>query len=238
VERDLDILQEIHSTTRAMVSFSLSSVDDELSSRVEPGVPSPSQRLSCLTKLKKLNFPAGIFLMPVLPGLTDTPDKIDESVQRIRDMGGDYIIFGGLTLKEGRQKDHYYSLLGNHFPDLPEKYDRIYRGNKWGEAVPEYYRRISDRFFNSALNIGIPVRIPLSFYSDVLGERERVIVLLEHLDYLVTLRGERSSFGKAAYTLSRNWDAVNFPEKIDPRTASIIGEILETGTCSLYTSLI
>jgi DNA repair photolyase len=238
VERDLDLLQDIHRNSRAMISFSLSSVDDEVSRLVEPGVPSPSLRLALMKKAKDLNLPAGIFLMPVLPGLTDTQEKIDDSVQRIKDMGGDYIIFGGLTLKEGRQKDHYYALLKEHYPDLPGKYDRIYRGNKWGQAVEKYYQRISDRFLSSSLKFDIPVRIPLPFYSDLLGETERIIVILEHLEYLLKLRGERTGFGKAAYTLSRKRDGGGPSLPFDARTASIIGEIRETGTCSLYTSLI
>ena len=53
VERDIDIIKKINEQSRAIVSFSFSSVNDEISSIFEPGVPAPSARLKTLAKFKK-----------------------------------------------------------------------------------------------------------------------------------------------------------------------------------------
>jgi len=102
VERDLDLLQTINQQTKALVSFSLSSANDQLSQIFEPGVPAPSERLASMRKLKKAGISCGLFLMPVIPFLTDTPDAIKKTIQNAKDAGAEFGIFGTMTLKEGR----------------------------------------------------------------------------------------------------------------------------------------
>lgn len=61
VKRDIDILKKINRKSRAIVSFSFSSVNDEISAIFEPGVPSPSERLKILTFFKTKELPAECF---------------------------------------------------------------------------------------------------------------------------------------------------------------------------------
>jgi DNA repair photolyase len=107
VERDLDILKQINANKRALVSFSFSSVNDEISRFVEPGVPLPSERLETLKRFKSAGIACGMFLMPVIPFLTDGPQLIEKAVSLAKAVGLDYIIFSGMTLKAGQQKDHF-----------------------------------------------------------------------------------------------------------------------------------
>jgi len=79
VERDLDLLQQINQQNKAIVSFSFSSTDDKISKIFEPGVPSPSERLNLINKLKDDGLNCGMFLMPVIPFIIDSVEKIDET---------------------------------------------------------------------------------------------------------------------------------------------------------------
>ena len=36
---------------------------------------------------------------------------MEEAVKKASEIGLDFIIFGGMTLKEGKQEDHFYSSL-------------------------------------------------------------------------------------------------------------------------------
>src|SRR5512136_710226 len=45
VKRDIDIIEKINETNKAIVSFSFSSTDEKISKIFEPNVPSPNQRL-------------------------------------------------------------------------------------------------------------------------------------------------------------------------------------------------
>ena len=74
IKRDFDILKKINEKNRVIVSFSFSSVDDEISAIFEPGVPSPSERLKTLAFFKNERFVCGMFLLPVIPFITDIPE--------------------------------------------------------------------------------------------------------------------------------------------------------------------
>jgi len=148
VTRDLDLLKEINRKSRAIVSFSFSSADDEISALFEPRAPSPTERLETIAGLKKDGISCGLFLLPVIPFITDTRALVDETIRKAKNAGIDFIIFGGMTLKEGRQKKYFYHELEKSYPDLLAEYDHLYRGDKWGRASGRYYaaveRRISD----------------------------------------------------------------------------------------------
>ena len=99
VKRDLDILDQINKKNRLIVSFSFSSTNDKISSIFEPGVPSPKERLDTLKLLKNKGISTGMFLMPVIPFITDTPEILDKTIKDAADAKIDFIIFSGMTLK-------------------------------------------------------------------------------------------------------------------------------------------
>ncbi|MBN2356105.1 radical SAM protein, partial [candidate division KSB1 bacterium] len=107
IERDQSLIKEIHQRKAAIVSMSFSSVDDRISRIFEPGVPSPSRRLQTLELFAKNSIPTGMFLMPVIPFITDTPEQITATIRAAINAGVRFIIFGTMTLKEGRQLDHF-----------------------------------------------------------------------------------------------------------------------------------
>ena len=139
VLNDADLLKEINEEKKAMISFSFSSTDDKISKVFEPGVPLPSERLKTIEKLKKMGFTCGMFLMPVIPFLTDTPQKINEALRQAKKEGIDFIIFGGMTLKIGRQRDFFIRTLETYEPNLIQKYNKLYaHANKWGNAPQKF----------------------------------------------------------------------------------------------------
>jgi DNA repair photolyase len=245
VSRDLDILSTINQHTRAIISFSFSSIDDRISSIFEPGVPPPAQRLETIALLKQHGFACGIFLLPVIPYITDSPELIEEVVKKAKAVHVDFIVFGGMTLKQGRQKDYFMRVLNAHFPELADEYEKLYTLNKWGSASPDYYRRISTIFANIAQHYRMPMRMPLSLFSDILDENDRVVVILEQIDYLLRMKGARSPYGYAAYSISQikkplrslQYELTSF-KGVGKATASIVKEILKTGTCELYERLV
>ena len=245
IERDIEILRKINERSRAIVSFSLSSVDDGISAVFEPGVPPPSRRLETIKRFKDAGIACGMFLLPVIPFVTDTPELIEAAVRKASEVGIDFIIFGGMTLKEGRQKDYFFNATKERYPGLAAKYKDIYNYSKWGEPSKEYSDNIDLTFNAIARKCRVPVRIPPVLYRDILDENDRVIVMLEHIDYLLKMRGEKSSLGYAAYSISQVQEPLsdmkgelNKIKGVSDKTAHIILEILQTGTSSLYDQLL
>jgi len=245
VKRDIDILKKINKKNRAIVSFSFSSADDEISAIFEPGVPPPSERLKTLTFFKNEGIACGMFLLPVIPFITDTPELIEKTIRKASEASLDFIIFGGMTLKEGRQKDYFFKTLKKYYPKLIVEYENIYQKSKWGEAAGEYYNSINLTFNCIIKKYKIPPRIPLSLYKDILEENDLVVVILEHIDYFLKLQGRTSPYGYAAYSISqikeplssmrRELKRINGVGKV---TESIILEILNTRSSSYYKKLL
>jgi DNA repair photolyase len=241
VKRDVDILKQINDRRRALVSMSFSSVDDQISARFEPGVPPPSERLETLAFLKKQGLACGMFLLPVIPFITDTPEVIENSIRKASEIGLDFVIFGGMTLKTGRQQDYFYRTLKKRYPELQASYHTIYHGDKWGNASEEYYASIHSTFNHIASQYKMPKRIPPKLFTDILDENDRVIVILEHLDYLLKLKGKSSPYRFAAYAISQLDKPLSTMKEdlqtlkgVGPTTERIIREILDTGSCSTY----
>jgi len=245
IERDIDILKKINKKNKAIVSFSFSSVNDEISAIFEPGVPSPSERLKTLTFFKNERIACGMFLLPIIPFITDTPELMEETIRKASEVNLDFIIFGGMTLKEGRQKDYFFQVLKKRYPELIGKYENIYQKNKWGEAAGGYYNSINLTFNNIVKKYKIPPRIPLALYKDILEENDLVVVILEHIDYLLKLRERTSPYGYAAHSISQLKEPLSTVKGELKRinglgkvTEKIILEILETKSSSYYKKLL
>lgn len=236
IERDIDILQQINEQTRAIVNFSFSSVDDEISAIFEPGVPPPNRRLETIVKFKQAGIACGLFLMPVIPFISDTADQIEKVFQKAKEIGVDYIIFSGMTMKDGRQKHYFLNVLKKNYPDLITEYQHIFQSNEWGQATDEYYASIHQTFLPIAKKYKIPIRMPLHLFSDLLEKNDLVEVVLGHIDYLCKIQGRSSPYGYAAYSISQLKQPLSLMrgqlqklKGVGPRTEQIIVEILNTG---------
>jgi len=245
IKRDIDILKEINKQSKAIVSFSFSSVDDGISAIFEPGVPPPRERLKTISLFKNEGISCGMFLLPVIPFLTDTAELVEESIGKAKEVGVDFVIFGGMTLKEGRQKDYFCDALKKTHPELIAEYQNIYRGSEWGEATREYYNSISQRFNSIAKKYRIPKRMPPALYRDILERNDLVVVILEHIDYLLKLEGKPSSFGYAAYSISQLKEPLSTMKGslqkikgVNRIIEPVILEILATGTSSYHEELL
>ncbi|MCD6237257.1 MAG: radical SAM protein [Thermoplasmata archaeon] len=157
VLRDLDLLKEIDEKAilpddlksklkhGAIISFSISTLDEKLAKILEPGAPKPIERLETMQKCKEKSFFTGVSFIPVLPFLSDSYENLDEMIKTARDYGADYVFVGGLTLfGKGRadSKTLYYRFLEKHYPELLPKYKNLY---KIFFAPPEEYQKELER---------------------------------------------------------------------------------------------
>ncbi len=244
VLRDIDQLHTIHEKSQAIVSFSFSNMDERLSCKVEPGVPPPAERLAAMRDLHAEGFAVGMMLMPVLPGLSDGVEDIRLAILLAQEAGAEFVIFGGLTLKQGRQKEYFFNLLEKEHPELMDHFRAIYPPDVWGHVTPDYHRSHRERLLEAATGIGMPLRIPASLMVAGFEPVDRVILMLEHMDYMARLRGSLSEYGLAARTIAKNPEGLQAslfgPElsvELSEGTRHIVMELLEKETCSEYEEL-
>jgi DNA repair photolyase len=110
----------------AAVSFSVSTADDDLAKKLEPGAPPPSARFRAMAVLAGAGILTGVTMMPILPFITDTAANITHIVTQAQASGASYIIpWFGMTLRD-RQRSYYYHQLDRHFPGLRQRYERTF----------------------------------------------------------------------------------------------------------------
>jgi DNA repair photolyase len=121
VQRDIDLLSDISKLYTA-VSFTITTADDELAAKIEPGAPRPSFRYAAMRKIAKAGILTGVTMMPILPFLEDTRENIGDIVHQAKENGASYIIPAfGVSLRPG-SRDYYYQKLDVLFPGIKEKY--------------------------------------------------------------------------------------------------------------------
>lgn len=246
VKRDIDILKRINEKNRAIISFSFSSANDEVSRIFEPGVPPPSKRLEMIRYLRKEGLHSGIYYMPVIPFITDSEQFFTDTVSKAKQAGAEFMIFGGMTLKAGRQHDYFYNVLKKHYPQLIPRYDRLYSGlSRWGEADKNYYIAITNIFNTVAAKYRMPKRIPAYLFNDIIDDNDLVTVILSQLDYLATSKGLNSPYGAASYAVAKldkpiadYRNELTKLKGVGQFTEKLINEILDTKTAAFYEKLL
>jgi DNA repair photolyase len=135
VLRDIGLLQRIARWSTAAVSLTLTTLDDDLASRIEPGAPPPSDRLRVLRELASAGIEVRVALMPVLPFLEDSWDDVRAIAEGAYAAGVRTIVASfGVTLRD-RQRDYFYSRLDEGFPGLRAQYEARY-GDRYVCAAP------------------------------------------------------------------------------------------------------
>lgn len=146
VLRDLDVLRRL-ARVHATVSFTVTTADDELAAKTEPGAPPPSARFRAMRELSSAGILTGVTMMPILPFVGDGPESIVEIVERAHEAGASYVVpWFGMSLRD-RQREHYYAKLDEHFPGVRARYERRFGDQYYCTAVNA---RELDRAFTAA----------------------------------------------------------------------------------------
>ncbi|HEY2208219.1 MAG TPA: radical SAM protein [Gaiellaceae bacterium] len=161
IVRDVDVLAEAARRARVSVTFSVPTLDDEIWRRTEPGTAPPRQRLRALSRLVEAGVSASVGMAPILPGLSDRRELLDEVVREARAAGATGIWANLLYLRPGT-REHFLTALERDWPELLPEYERLYRR---GAYLP---RRETD-----------PVRKRVRLLAHSHGIRDRRRVRLE-----------------------------------------------------------
>jgi DNA repair photolyase len=143
VLRDLELYEEAARQSWACVFFTITTFDEEIAGRFEPGASPPQRRLEAMKAVAGAGLTTGVCMMPLLPGISDDDGNVEDVVRRVKDAGGQFVLAAGLTLKEGVQRERYMSFLAKHYPQTISLYDRLYgRGYETqGDYAPMLLRR-------------------------------------------------------------------------------------------------
>ena len=143
VTRDVDVLARLTGRgSRVTVCMSLITLDRDLARRIEPRAPTPESRLRAIARLSEAGIDVGVNVMPVLPGITDSPDALVALVRRVTDAGASHLNACALRL-QSTARARYLPFIRAEFPQLAERYETTYAH---GHQVGDRYREGLSRF--------------------------------------------------------------------------------------------
>jgi DNA repair photolyase len=87
VARDAELLRAIAGASEVTVNLSITTADPALARRLEPRVPRPDLRFGAMRTLADAAVATRLFIMPILPGLTDHEANLKTLLAAARDAG-------------------------------------------------------------------------------------------------------------------------------------------------------
>lgn len=135
VTRDIDLLKVLAADHAAVVILSITTLDQDLTRRMEPRTSVPKRRLDAIRALTAAGIPAGVMIAPVIPGLTD--HEMPAILQAAADAGATFAGFTPLRLPYA-VAELFENWLAVHYPDRKDKIlNRIrdLRGGKLNDST-------------------------------------------------------------------------------------------------------
>jgi DNA repair photolyase len=153
IRRDLDRLVAASRLTTVHLGMSISIMDETLQQSLEPGTATTAARLATVRAIRDAGLECTVFMAPILPLVTDTPERLAELVDAVADAGATSVLFTPLYLGPG-VKDVFFGWLRETRPDLVGEYGALYSR---GSSTPRAYRdRLSDLIRPLIARRGLP----------------------------------------------------------------------------------
>jgi DNA repair photolyase len=125
IVRDVDVLANAARRADVSVTFSVPTLDDEIWRRTEPGTAPPRQRLRALKTLVDAGIRASVGMAPILPGISDKPELLEQVVREAREAGACGVWANLLYLRPGT-REHFLECLAEDYPQQLPAYERLY----------------------------------------------------------------------------------------------------------------
>ena len=142
ITRDLDLLREIARASELQVNFSLISLDADLVRLIEPRAPRPDLRLRAMRVLADAGVPTRLFIMPVLPLITDGEAGLRALLTAARAHGAGEAICQALFLRTPMTRSFFFRFIEQEFPWALPRYRALYPRP---DSAPREYREAVER---------------------------------------------------------------------------------------------
>jgi DNA repair photolyase len=123
--RDVELMKEIHEVAGFAANLSIPTLDEKAWRASEPHTPHPRKRIEAVAELNRQGIPCGVLIAPLMPGINDSPEQVDEILELCGEAGA--VSIGGICLHlRGEVRQIFMDWLASYRPDLVPRYERLY----------------------------------------------------------------------------------------------------------------
>jgi DNA repair photolyase len=134
------------------VSMSVGTLDESVRRVVEPGTPPGRKRLEILARFAEAGIRTGVLVAPILPGLTDDDEHLDEVLRACAEAGVGYAMPIVLHVRSSI-REHFMPWMEQTYPWLYPRYVELYGRRAY--APKPYQEEVAERFARMRLRHGI-----------------------------------------------------------------------------------
>jgi len=142
VVRDVELLRKISARSSLTINITVVTLRRRLARLLEPRTPRPDLRLKALRALREAGLAAGVFAMPILPGLTDSNEHLDAMARAASEAGAQWFLASPLFLMPSSAK-HFLPFVEKKFPRLAKRYREWY--GRAAYPPEDYCKEISEK---------------------------------------------------------------------------------------------
>ena len=163
--RDIDLVSQASQRSWCCVALTITTLDEKLAKLLEPNAPSPKRRLEAVRRLSDEGIKVGVWLIPLIPYLTDSKQNMSQVIKAAVDNGAQFVLSGMLDMRGALR---FKRFLNDHFEQLAPRYERLYVGRpthpSCGNMDEAYLYRAYSRFISLCQKYKVENYIP-HFYS-------------------------------------------------------------------------
>jgi DNA repair photolyase len=120
--RDVELFKQIPSFA---ANLSIPTLDEKAWRASEPHTPHPRKRIEAVGELNRAGIPTGVLIAPLMPGINDSPEQVNEILELCAEAGA--VSIGGICLHlRGEVRDIVMDWLRAYRPDLVPRYESLY----------------------------------------------------------------------------------------------------------------
>jgi DNA repair photolyase len=152
IVRDLDVFRRLNEVAPLTVSMSVGTLDEDVRRVVEPGTPPGRRRLEILGRFAEAGIRTGVLVAPILPGLTDDQEHLDDVLAACAEAGVGYASPIVLHVRSSI-REHFMPWVKRTYPWLYPRYVELYGSRAY--APKAYQEEVAERFARMRLRHGI-----------------------------------------------------------------------------------
>jgi len=194
ITRDLDLLKKIAEDTWCTIGFSITTMDDELVSFLEPFSAKPLERLKALQIIKKKapKINVGTYFMPIIPFLEDDDGNLEDIIKNSKKYGADFVLFSpGLTLRDSQAQFFINKLKNSKYKDKVKPILDLFKGQIFPPA--EYARKLHPKLLHLCQKYNLEFRLKRWIPKDYRKWNYKISELLLNKEYIDAIKLGKSN---------------------------------------------